>query len=95
MSKIVEYVTHSQLMHYFTSNELFSSQQYSFQANRSTELAVLELVDRNIYNMNKNLTPINIYNMNKNLTPINIYYVDIYKPIILSFFMGLVGGLCS
>ena len=61
MSKIVEYVMHSQLMHYFTSNKLFSCQQYGFRANRSTELAALELMDRNINNMNKNITPINIY----------------------------------
>ena len=32
MSKIVEYVMHSQLMHYFTSNKLFSSQQYGFSS---------------------------------------------------------------
>ena len=43
---------HSQLMHYFTSNKLSSSQQYGFRANRSTELAALELMDRNINNMN-------------------------------------------
>ena len=61
MSKSVEYVMHSQLMHYFTSNKLLSSQQYGFRANRSTELAALELMDRNINNMNKNLTTINIY----------------------------------
>ena len=61
MSKIVEYVMHSQLTHYFTSNKLFSSQQYGFRANRSTELAALGLMDRNINNMNKNLTSINIY----------------------------------
>ena len=61
MSKIVEYVMHSQLIHYFTSNKLFSCQQYGFRANRSTELAALELMDRNINNMNKNITPINIY----------------------------------
>ena len=61
ISKIVEYVMNSQLMHYFTSNKLFSSQQYGFRANRSTELAALGLMDRNINNMNKNLTPINIY----------------------------------
>ena len=61
MSKIVEYVMHSQLMHYFTSNKLFLSQQYGFRANRSTELAALELMDRNINNMNKNLIPLNIY----------------------------------
>ena len=61
MAKVVEYVMHSQLMRYFTSNTLFSSQQLGFRANRFTELAALELMDRNINNMNKNLTPINIY----------------------------------
>ena len=52
MFKFVEYVMHSQLMHYFTSNKLFSSEQYGFRANSSTELQVLELPDRNIDNMN-------------------------------------------
>ena len=33
MSKIVEYVMHSQLMRYFTSNKLFSPQQYGFRVN--------------------------------------------------------------
>ena len=39
-------------MHYFTSNKLFSSQQYDSRANKSTEL---ELMDRDIGNMNVNL----------------------------------------
>ena len=38
-----------------------SSQQYGFIPNRSTELATLELMDRNIRAMNNQLTPINIY----------------------------------
>ena len=49
------------MMDYFTSNKLFSSQQYGFRPNRSTELAALELMDRNIDNMNQNFSPINIY----------------------------------
>ena len=61
VSKIIENVMHNQMMDYFTSNELFSSQQYGFRPNRSTELAALELMDRNIDNMNHNFSPINIY----------------------------------
>ena len=61
LSKIIESVMHSQLMHYFSENKLFSTQQYGFRPNRSTELAVLELMDRNIDNMNKSRCPINIY----------------------------------
>ena len=52
---------HSQLMHYFRESKLFSIQQYGFRPNRSTELAALELMDRNIDNMNKSRCPINIY----------------------------------
>ena len=37
------------------------SQQYGFRSNRSTDLAALELMDRNIKNMNDNLWPVNIY----------------------------------
>ena len=61
VSKIIENVMHTQLMEYFTLNKLFTSQQYGYRANRSTELAALELIDRNIDNMNRNLTPVNVY----------------------------------
>ena len=61
LSKIIESVMHSQLKHYFNENKLFSTQQYGFRPNRSTELAALELMDRNIDNMNKSRCPINIY----------------------------------
>ena len=37
------------------------SQQYGYRENRSTELAALELMDRNLDNMNRNLTPVNVY----------------------------------
>ena len=61
LSKIIQSVMHLQLMHYFSENKLFSTQQYIFRPNRSTELAALELMDRNIDNMNKSRCPINIY----------------------------------
>ena len=51
----------AQLMEYFTSHKLLSNQQYGFRPNRSTELATLELMDRNINYMNENLCPVNIY----------------------------------
>ena len=61
ISKIFENVMHTQLIEYFTDNNLLSSQQYGFRSNRSTELAALELMDRNIHHMNENCCPINIY----------------------------------
>ena len=42
-------------------NKLFASQQYGYRANRSTELGALELMDSNLDNMNRNLTPVNVY----------------------------------
>ena len=36
-------------------------QQYGFRSNGSTELAALELIGRNIYNVNENCCPVNIY----------------------------------
>jgi len=61
ISKLFENIMHCQIMSYFTSNNLLSTQQYGFIPNRSTELAALELMDRNINAMNDNLTPINIF----------------------------------
>ena len=61
ISKIFENAMHSQLMEYFTSHKLLSNQQYGFRPNKSTELATLELMDRNINNMNENFCPVNIY----------------------------------
>ena len=54
-------VMQTQLMEYFTSHNLLASQQYGFRSNRSTELATLELMDRNVNCMNQNSCPINIY----------------------------------
>ena len=46
ISKVFETVIFDQLTEYFTINNLFSSQQYGFRKNASTELAALELIDR-------------------------------------------------
>ena len=61
ISKLFENVMQTQLMEYFTSHNLLASQQYGFRSNRSTELAALELMDRNVNCMNQNSCPINIY----------------------------------
>ena len=44
ISKIFENVMLTQLVEYFTTNNLLSSQQYGFRSNRSTDLAALELM---------------------------------------------------
>ena len=59
VSKIIENVMHTQLTDYFTLNKLFTSQQYGYRENRSTKLAALELMDRNLDNMNRNF--FNVY----------------------------------
>ena len=51
----------TQLMECFTSHNLLTNQQYGFRSNRSTELAALELMDRNVNCMNQNSCPINLY----------------------------------
>jgi hypothetical protein len=61
LSKIFERLMHNQLHEYFTTNNLYLNSQYGFRSMHSTELATLELIDRNICNMDKNDTPINIY----------------------------------
>lgn len=62
ISKLFEIIMHSQLMTYFTDNKLLTPHQYGFRPNLSTELATLELMDRNIHEMAKNKsTPLNIF----------------------------------
>ena len=48
-------------MEYFTFPNLLANQQYGFRPNRSTELAALKLMDRNIKFMNQSLCPVNNY----------------------------------
>ena len=61
VSIIIKNVMHTQLIDYFTLNKLFTSQQYGYRANRSTELAAREIMDKNLDDMNRNLTPVNVY----------------------------------
>ena len=46
ISKVFEHIMHSQLMDYFTLNNLFYDHQYGFRKRHSTEHAILELTDR-------------------------------------------------
>ena len=55
ISKIFENVLLTQLVKYFTTNNLLSSQQYGFRSNRSTDLAALELMDRYIKKYDRQL----------------------------------------
>ena len=61
ISKIFENVMTSQLIEYFTSNNLFCLQQFSFRLRRSTELSALKLVNNVLTEMDNFNTPIHIY----------------------------------
>ena len=92
VSKIIESVMHTQLTDYFTLNKLFTSQQYGYRENRSTELAALELMDRNLVNVyidlskafdyldhNILLSKLKFYGLNENAIKLlkNIYPIEI------------------
>ena len=61
ISKVFETVIFDQLTEYFTIINLFSSQQYGFRKNASTELAALELIDRLLTQLHDSKIPINFY----------------------------------
>ena len=61
MSKLYEYAISDQLTRYLIDNNLFSSNQYGFRAQRSTELAAINIVDRLTYLMDQGIIPLNIY----------------------------------
>ena len=61
MSKLYEYAISDQLTQYLIDNNLFSSNQYDFRAQHSTELAALNIVDRLTYLMDQGIIPLNIY----------------------------------
>ena len=75
----------TQLLEYFTSNNLLACQHYGLRSNRSTKLATLELMDRNVNFMNQNSCPINIYldvskafdSMNYEILPSKLQYYGI------------------
>ena len=61
VSKVFERIIFDQTYEHFKANGLFYASQYGFQKNHSTELAVLELVDRITQEMDSGTIPINIY----------------------------------
>ena len=61
ISKIFEKIMQKQIVHYFDSNDLFFGSQYGFRSKHSTELAVLELIDRLYLSMDKGEIPITIF----------------------------------
>ena len=60
-SKVFDTVIFDQLTEYFTNNNFFSSQQYGFRKNASTELAALELIDRLLTQIKDVKIPVNFY----------------------------------
>ena len=61
MSKLYEYAISDQLTQYLIDNNLFSSNQYDFRAQHSTELVALNVVDRLTYLIDQGIIPLNIY----------------------------------
>ncbi len=59
--KILEKVIFKQLYQFFQDEQLFYNGQYGFRTEHSTELAALELVDREMVEMDNNNTPISIF----------------------------------
>ena len=50
-----------QLYDYFTKNNLFHDSQYGFRAKHSTELAVTELIDQLLLNIDDKQVPFAVY----------------------------------
>ena len=61
VSKVFEKLMHCQISKYFNDSQLHFPGQYGFRSFHSTELAVLEIVERVITQMDKKMIPINIY----------------------------------
>jgi hypothetical protein len=79
ISKIFEKIMHKQMYSYFDDNRLFYQSQYGFRAKHSTELAVSELLDKVINDLDKGETPISIFlDMSKAFDTIN-HDILLYK----------------
>ena len=61
ISKVFERIIFNQIHNYFHVNNLHFCSQYGFRKEHSTELAVLELIDRITQLLDKGTTPINVY----------------------------------
>ena len=61
VSKVFERLMHDQIYNYFQINKIFFESEYAFRPNHSTEFSTLELIDRIIFEMDKNNTPLSIF----------------------------------
>ena len=61
ISKLFEKVVYNQLFDYFTKNKLFHDNQYGFRTKHSTELAVTELIDRVLLNIDNKQVPFAVF----------------------------------
>ena len=61
LSKIFEKTMHTRLLDFLFRQGILSEHQFGFLPGRSTELAILELVERNYEALNKKLNSINIF----------------------------------
>jgi hypothetical protein len=61
ISKIFEKVLFNQIHQHFKENNLYYAFQYGFRESHSTELAVLEIIDRISHSMDQGNIPLNVY----------------------------------
>ena len=61
LSKVFEKIIFNQTYSHFDDHNLFFGNQYGFRKKHSTELAVLEVIDRITNQLDKGQTPMNIY----------------------------------
>ena len=61
LSKVINKIICSQINNFFMTNNLFYDSQYWFRPGHSTEYAAIEITDRIITAMDKNIIPLNIY----------------------------------
>ena len=61
ISKVFERIIFNQIHSYFHVNDLYFCSQCGFRKEHSTELAVLELIDRITQQLDTGTTPINVY----------------------------------
>ena len=61
ISKLFEKVVYNELYDYFTKNKLFHDNQYGFRTKHSTELAVTELIDRMLLNIDNKQVPFAVF----------------------------------
>ena len=61
ISKVFERIIFNQIHNYFHVNDLYFCRQCGFRKEHSTELAMLELIDKITQHLDKGTTSINVY----------------------------------